>query len=364
MHQQTAYIGLGSNLGDRKANIEKAVELLKATPGIDSLRKSELLETEPLGKAEQSKYLNTVAELQTSLDAKALLKKVFEIETALGRQRQEKWGPRSIDLDLLLYSGEIIKTEDLIVPHSQMHLRSFVLKGLCELSADLRHPVLGTTMAELLERLNGCDFAIDPDIPQLVSIAGQIGVGKTTLARKLSEKIRAKLLLEPYDTNPFMPAVYAGRKELALHSQLYFLFKRAEQLSRDNLKNTRFAVTDYVFHKERIYARALLNNEQLDEYEKLYPACSQTVSKPVLVIYMTDSAQNCLQRIHRRNRPYEQGISVDFLQRLDAEYNKLFVDWKSSPAIKVSTAQFDCNRAKDIEHLITQVRAYVADGSC
>ncbi len=364
MHQQLAYIGLGSNLDDRKANIDKAVELLEATPEIDGLRKSKLLETEPLGPTDQPKYLNAVTELRTNLDANGLLKKISEIETTLGRQRREKWGPRSIDLDLLLYGDQVIETEDLTVPHSQMHLRSFVLKGLCELNADLRHPVLGATMTELLERLNGCDFTLDPDIPQLVSIAGQIGVGKTTLARNISEKLNAELLLEPYDTNPFMPAVYAGRKELALHSQLYFLFKRAEQLSRDNLKNTRLFITDYVFQKERIYAKVLLNNEQLAEYEKLYPACSQSVSKPVLVIYMTDSAENCLGRIHKRNRPYEQGISTDFLQRLDAEYNKLFVDWKSSPVIKISTAQFDCNRSEDVERLVTQIKAYTVDGSC
>lgn len=364
MHQQLAYIGLGGNLGDRKANIDRAVEMLKTTPGIDSLRKSELLETEPLDQAEQPEYLNTVAELRTGLDPNALLKKMFEIEQALARQRREKWAPRTIDLDLLLYGDEVIETEELTVPHSRMHLRSFVLKGMCELNADLRHPVLAATMSELLERLNGCDFPLDSDIPQLVSIAGQIGVGKTTLAHRLSEKLNAELLLEPYDTNPFMPSVYAGRKELALHSQLYFLFKRAEQLSRDNLKDTHLAVMDYVFQKERIYAKVLLNDEQLDEYEKLYPACSQTVSKPVLVIYMTDSPQSCLHRIHKRNRPYEQGISTDFLQRLDAEYCKLFVDWKSSPVIKISKADFDCRRVEDVEHLVTQVKAYIADESC
>jgi 2-amino-4-hydroxy-6-hydroxymethyldihydropteridine diphosphokinase len=361
--QQTVYIGLGSNLGDRKANIERAVKLLEATPGIGSLRKSELLETEPLGRVEHPKYLNAVAELQTSFDANTLLKRMFEIEDALGRERQEKWGPRTIDLDLLFYGDQVIENKDLIVPHSQLHLRSFVLKGLCELNAEFQHPVLGTTVTESLHRLNGGDFAINPDTPQLISVAGQIGVGKTTLARKLSEKLNAELLLEPYDTNPFLPVVYAGRKELALHSQLYFLFKRAEQLSPDNLENGHIAVMDYIFHKERIYAKALLSTEQLAEYEKLYPACLQIVSKPVLVIYMVDSPQNCLGRIHKRNRPYEQGISTDFLQKLDSEYDELFVNWKGSPVIKVSTSQFDCYRVEDIEYLITQVKAYIVDGS-
>ena len=114
MCHQTAYIGLGSNLSDRKVNIGRAVELLSATPGIDSLRKSSLLETEPLGRVDQPKYLNAVVQFQTSLDAKELLKKLQDIEATLGRKRREKWMPRTIDLDLLLYGDEIIKSENLI----------------------------------------------------------------------------------------------------------------------------------------------------------------------------------------------------------------------------------------------------------
>ncbi len=358
--QQTAYIGFGSNVGDRIANIDKAFELLKQSSCVDSLRSSKVIETDPLGRANQDKYLNAVAEIKTSLDVQKLLKKLFEIENSLGRKRQEKWGPRTIDLDLLLYGDEIINTKDLTVPHSQMHLRSFVLRGLWELNPALRHPILKTTVNELLKRLNNCDFALNPQVPQLISIAGMIGVGKTTLANKLCENFHTELLAEPYDTNPFMPLVYAGQKELALHSQLYFLFNRTEQLNPSKLTAGKFAAADYVFQKDRVYAELLLNDEQLSIYRELYFSCEKMVARPVLVIYMTDSAQNCLERIHKRNRPYEQGIKTEFLKDLDSEFEKLFNSWKICPVIRVSKEDFDCLKPDDLEKLVKQLQAYTA----
>lgn len=358
--QQTVYIGLGSNVGDRNANIDKAIKLLKQSPGIDGLRISEIIETEPLGQANQDKYLNAVAEIKTNLDAQKLLEKLFEIENSLGRKRQEKWGPRTIDLDLLFYDDERINSKELTVPHSRMHLRSFVLKGLCQLNPNLAHPTLGVKMAELLGRLNNCDFALNPQVPQLISIAGMIGVGKTTLARKLCECFSIDLLAEPYDTNPFMPLVYAGQKELALHSQLYFLFNRTEQLNPSKLTAGKFAVADYVFQKDRVYAELLLNDEQLSIYRELYDSCEKMVAQPVLVIYMTDSAQNCLQRIHKRNRPYEQGIKTEFLKALDSEFEKLFNSWTVCPVIRISKEDFDCLKPDDLEKLVKQLQAYTA----
>ena len=360
MANNTAYIGLGSNLGDRKENIDKAVRMLAENEHIEFVSVSELIETAPLGGAEQPDYINAVAEIQTSFNPETLHKTLIEIENRLGRRREGKWSPRTIDLDLLLFEDQIIETGELTVPHPQMHLRSFVLAALCRLNPKLLHPVMKVSVDELASRLNGSNFIFEPDRPQLISIAGNIGVGKTTLAKKLAGRFECNVLFEPYDENPFMPEVYAGNNELALDSQLFFLTGRIEQLGRDNLTNGKICISDYIFDKELIYARALLNSRQLELYEEIYRSLAAKATTPVLVVYMQDSVQNCLERIHNRNRPYEQQIQLAFLQQLDSDYDRLFADWKCSPVIRLSTTQLDYSDESCIENLLNQIKCYVA----
>jgi len=357
--QTTAYIGLGSNLGDREGCIDKALKLLGEADGIEVCRVSDFIETRPLAGADQANYINAVAEIRTTRGAEDLFGKLAEIESSLGRVRGEKWSARTIDLDLLLFGSKRISTAELTVPHAEMHLRSFVLKGLCQLNPGLVHPVIGESVAELAARLNGGDFFLDASRGQLVSIAGIIGVGKTTLAEKLASVLNAELLCEPYDTNPFMPEVYAGRKELALDSQLYFLTHRIDQIGPDRLGPGQIAVTDYIFDKELIYATRLLSAEQFDLYERTFQPLAETVTTPAVVVYLHDSAQRCLERIHRRRRSYEQRIRLDFLEKLAADYDRLFEDWKQSPLIRLSTAKFDCNSQSDTSAVAEQIRAYI-----
>jgi len=321
---------------------------------------SDLLDTAPLGDKNQPDYLNAVAEIRTTLSPEDLHKVMTDIEVSLGRVREEKWSPRIIDLDLLLFGDSIINLPNLTVPHPQMHLRSFVLKGLCQLNAELPHPVLKEPMSELAARLGGASFVPNPSLPQLISIAGVIGVGKTTLTEKLSNLLGYNRVLEPYDKNPFMPEVYAGRKELALDSQLFFLSDRITQLSPKTLKAGQIAISDYIFDKERIYAGRTLNPQQLALYEKIYQLLGSTVAAPVLVIYLQDSMENCLQRIHKRNRTYEQEIELNFLEALNSDYEQLFKNWKNCPLVRIQMSKFDCNRDNDIDHLANQIRYYVA----
>jgi 2-amino-4-hydroxy-6-hydroxymethyldihydropteridine diphosphokinase len=355
-----AYIGLGSNLGDRQSAITGAVKLLNNTEDTEVIRLSELIETAPLGRMSQPKYINAVAEIKTSLTAEDLHKHLLHIETSLGRQRNEKWSSRIIDLDILLFGNHIINRPRLTVPHPQMHLRSFVLKGLCRLNPNLLHPAIQESVAELAARLNGCDFVINPDLPQLISVAGIIGVGKTTLTEKLSDLLGAEPIFEAYDKNPYLSDVYAGEKELSLDSQLYFLTSRTTQLNRSTLAKGRIIISDYVFDKELIYAERLLNAKQLALYEQIYPPFAEVAAAPVLVIYLTDSPQNCLNRIHRRNRPYEQKIELQFLEDLHCDYKQLFADWKTSPLIRLSMSEFDYMQEANIQHLANQIKSYVS----
>jgi 2-amino-4-hydroxy-6-hydroxymethyldihydropteridine diphosphokinase len=133
----TAYIGLGSNVGDRLAHLRHAATLLDASDGIDVVVASSVYETDPVGPP-QPDFLNAVVEVRTSLGARALLRRLKEIEEEIGRREAERWGPREIDLDLLTYGDESISDDDLRVPHPGIAGRAFVLVPLAEIAADVR----------------------------------------------------------------------------------------------------------------------------------------------------------------------------------------------------------------------------------
>jgi 3-oxoacyl-[acyl-carrier protein] reductase len=153
-----AYIALGSNLGDRRALLDEAIARLRLQPGIEVISVSSHHETEPVGgPAQQGKYLNAAAHLRTTLTALQLLHVLQAVETQLGRVRTERFGPRTIDLDLLLYGSEILQIQEpgcnLIVPHPRLHERLFVLEPLVEIAPVAVHPLLQSTAKDLLERL-------------------------------------------------------------------------------------------------------------------------------------------------------------------------------------------------------------------
>jgi 2-amino-4-hydroxy-6-hydroxymethyldihydropteridine diphosphokinase len=135
-----AYIGLGSNLGDRLENLEAAVRALRETPGIRVVRSSSVYETAPVGGPPQGDYLNAVLEIETGLKARELLAALQDVERRLGRVREERFGSRTIDLDLLTYHADVIDEPDLSVPHPRMHERAFVMVPLAELGAAQRLP--------------------------------------------------------------------------------------------------------------------------------------------------------------------------------------------------------------------------------
>jgi 2-amino-4-hydroxy-6-hydroxymethyldihydropteridine diphosphokinase len=150
----TAYLALGSNIGDREENIHQAIAMLRQTPEIDVVAVSNLLENPALGMGENAEpFFNAAARIETTLGSHALLHRMIEIERTLGRQRHEKWSPRTIDLDLLLYGNQIISSQELVVPHPLMHERRFVLEPLAEIAPDAVHPTLQMTIAGLLRDL-------------------------------------------------------------------------------------------------------------------------------------------------------------------------------------------------------------------
>ena len=148
---KTAFVGIGSNLGDREDNLRRAVEQLSAEDGVDVTAVSEIRETEPVGPVEQGPFLNGAVRIQTDLGPRELLERLLAVEQRLGRVREERWGPRTIDLDLLLYGDEVVDEPGLTVPHPRLHERRFALEPLADLAPSLEIPGRGPISVLLAE---------------------------------------------------------------------------------------------------------------------------------------------------------------------------------------------------------------------
>lgn len=145
------YIGLGSNLGNSSRNLEFARKEIASISGIDIQKTSSVITTAPYGKLDQPEFLNQIIAIKTDLNPQILMRRFFEIEKSAGRERKEKWGPRTLDIDILFWNEQVIETEYLSVPHPDLHNRLFILESMMELEPDLVHPKLKKTIKELYQ---------------------------------------------------------------------------------------------------------------------------------------------------------------------------------------------------------------------
>ena len=172
MSEVVAYLGLGTNLGDRRDNLRQALALLADGPGLRLLRCSRVYETEPWGVAEQPRFLNCAAEVAVTLSPEELLAWCKEVEERLGREPGPRWGPRLMDVDILLYGSRTVALPHLEIPHPRLHLRAFALTPLDELAAGAAHPLLNRSIGELAREADGRDGVAPVGTIELPPTAG------------------------------------------------------------------------------------------------------------------------------------------------------------------------------------------------
>lgn len=185
----------------------------------------------------------------------------------------------------------------------------------------------------------------------LIAVAGIIGVGKTTLARRLARTLGAHLVLEEYDRNPFLALQLGGDRQAALPSELCFLLSRARQLEKRTLAPFGTVVCDYVFDKNRLFARLNLDERELAIYDEVEGPVRDLVASPQAVVYLHDEIERCLDRIRQRGRTFEQSISAGYLRRLADHYEGLLAKYPPGMVLRLDCSKHDCRQTETAEHV-------------
>jgi deoxyguanosine kinase len=333
--QKKVILSLGSNQGDRLENIDACIQLIHNQIGL-VLRVSKLYETPSWG-FESDAFYNCAVLIHSSFSAEKILRKITSIEKEMGRTRKKAVGyeARLIDVDIVAIEDQIISTDHLKVPHPHMQDRRFVLQPIVDLQLDWLHPVLKKSFGQLLkecEDKSECKAVSELTAPALncnvnkinyIAIEGNIGAGKTTLASKISEDFNAKLVLERFADNPFLPKFYKDQNRYAFPLEMSFLADRYQQLADDLSQFDLFAdfvVADYHIFKSLIFAKVTLQEDEYRLYKTLFDIIYKEMPKPDLYVYLYQNTDRLLKNIKKRGRSYEQEIPAEYLDRINKGY--------------------------------------------
>lgn len=191
-----------------------------------------------------------------------------------------------------------------------------------------------------------------------IAIEGVIGAGKSSLARKLADRLSANLIMEEFDENPFLEKFYDDRKRFAFQTQMFFLinrFKQQQQLNQQDLF-AKYMVSDYIFEKDKIFAYLNLSGEELKLYETIFPLLERDIPKPDLVIFLQSSLDRLAENIKTRGRKFERNLTRAYLSELSEAYNNFFFKYNNTPLLIVNTSEIDfVNREEDFDELFSQV---------
>lgn len=359
--QRITYLSLGSNKGDKLKNLQDAVhaiaEKVGAVKNIASVYK-----TSSWG-FEGSDFYNTCIQVSTYLQPEVLMSRLLEIENTLGRVRSdsEEYTDRIIDLDILLFDDEIIFSKTIKIPHPRMLERKFVLVPLVEIVKNAIHPVEKKQLHLCLANCSDnneivkINEVLTRPIPlsekyNYIAIEGNIGAGKTSLANMMSDEFNAKIVLERFADNPFLPKFYEDQERFAFPLEMSFLADRYQQLSDDLaqfdlFKN--FIVSDYYIFKSLIFAQVTLQKEEYALYRKMFDIMYKEITKPDLYIYLYQNTDRLLQNIKKRGREYEQNIEASYLQKIHDGYVNFIKTEQDLNTLIVDVSELDFVNIKD-----------------
>tara|TARA_R110001583_G_scaffold8413_5_gene40202 strand:- start:7391 stop:8515 length:1125 start_codon:yes stop_codon:yes gene_type:complete len=369
---RTTYLSLGSNEGDKLQNLQQAVDLIAERIG-GILKISSVYKTASWGFKSDDFY-NICLETSTSLNPENLLNTIHEIEQYLGREKnsEKDYKARTIDIDILLFDTEIIFSKELNVPHKDMLNRKFVMVPLAEIAPNWMHPIEKQRIQVCLENCNDASEIENTTIRlnrpisisekyNYIAIEGNIGAGKTTLTSMIAEDFNAKIILERFADNPFLPKFYEDKERYAFPLEMSFLADRYQQLSDDLaqfdlFKN--FIVSDYYIFKSLIFAQITLQKEEYFLYRKMFDIMYKEISKPDLYIYLYQNTTRLIENIKNRGRDYEKNIEPAYLDKIHQGYSGFIKTEGNLNTLIIDVSDKDfVNNPEDYKDIIKNILA-------
>ncbi|REG88902.1 2-amino-4-hydroxy-6-hydroxymethyldihydropteridine diphosphokinase [Winogradskyella sediminis] len=376
---KTIHIALGSNKGNKLQFLQAAVDAIFVNVGV--IKKISKVYKTPAFGFEGDDFYNACIAVETEYKPKKVLKLLQDIELKLGRvsKTTTAYESREIDLDILFFEAEVVEENNLVIPHSQLQNRKFVLQPLLDIAKDFKHPTLNKTIEELdrdckdtseIEHVNiwlkNPRKAYTFNNYNYLAIEGNIGAGKTSLANKISRDFNAKLILERFADNPFLPKFYKAPERYAFTLEMSFLADRYQQIS-DDLSQLDlfkdFMVSDYDVNKSLIFSKVTLPEDEFRLYRKLFYQVYKDIAKPDLYVYLYQNTERLQANIKKRGRNYEKNIKDDYLEKINTGYLEFL---KSQPnmnvkIIDVSDKDFVKNR-EDYLWLLNEINSAEVDG--
>ncbi|MBT8281667.1 MAG: 2-amino-4-hydroxy-6-hydroxymethyldihydropteridine diphosphokinase [Muriicola sp.] len=364
---QKTYLSLGSNEGNRVYFLQKGLFLLQERVGI--IKKISPVYESPSWGFEAGDFLNLCLELDTLLEPEEMLNQLLQIEQQLGRKRSSEGGyqSRQLDIDLLYYDQVVMENERLTIPHPGIPNRRFVLRPLADIAPQFYHPALAKDTRNLLQacrdksELQKTKIRLYPHWEEkfaalnFVTIEGNIGAGKTTLAQKISEDYKAKLVLERFADNPFLPKFYEDQARYAFPLEMSFMADRYQQFTEDTTQFDlfkKFMVSDYDVYKSLIFAKITLQPDEYRLYRKVFGLMYREVRKPNLYIYLYQTTDRLLENIKKRGRSYEQQIEPDYLEKINKGYFDFIKSYPEQKTLILDVSSIDFVHSADDYHYV------------
>jgi deoxyguanosine kinase len=370
--QNTILLSLGTNMGHKLENLDTCIMAIHNTIAT-VVEVSKVYET-PAWGFESDVFYNCAITIYTHKSAQKILSKVIQLEKKLGRTRTNtgQYESRCIDIDIISFNDEIIETENLKIPHIQLQNRKFVLFPMNDIAPKWKHPKLNKTISELL---NSCE---DPSeikeigtlqnptlflgLKQLnyIAIEGNIGAGKTTLATKIAEDCNAKLILERFADNPFLPKFYKDQNRYAFPLEMSFLADRYQQISDDLAQFDLFKdfiVADYHIFKSQIFAKVTLQEDEFRLYKTMFDIMYKEMPKPDLYVYLYQNTDRLLANIKKRGRSYEQDIPTNYLEKINQGYLEYIKSQTEIKALILDISELDfVKNQEDYIYILNEIQ--------